>query len=745
MSNQPSSAPDPSASTPGLVPGLSPDPGWSVVRAGVDGDREGADAAALEHGDGTIWVSGSPLPADPDAGPAVRAPGVFTGTGPESRLLPLPDCGRMELDVRDGMQVERILDLGAGVMHHRVRSGGVELSAVAFCSLARPGTFVLRAAGPHEWLELEPPLSLPSSAAGAGDARPCALSPSARLSESPSARTAGAPSGAASAGRDASAGGGRWFEDEDGASCVVHARGTPGGVIAAARERRAAGTLERLAVYVADAWEMPEAADARRRLDEAEQAGFSRLLDEHREAWRRRWDACDIVIDGDPELQRATRLSLFHLIGLVSSGGEAAVGARGPTSEAYRGHVFWDADIFVLPFFAATHPLSARAMLRYRARRLAAARAHAARHGRRGARFPWESAATGEEVTPETMLDFRGEVIPVVTGRHEEHITADVAWAAAYYLDWTGDEQFARGDGLALLVETARYWQSRVERDEDGSCHIRNVIGPDEYHEHVDDSAYTNVMARWNLRAAARHLERYGAAGHEQEIRDWLKTADALVDLYDPRTGLYEQFAGYHALEPLLASDLGHRPLNGRERLGYERISQSQIIKQTDVLMLHLNVPEETASGSLRPNVEFYEPRTAHESSLSPGSSAEALALAGRSDDAVHWLRETAYIDMPDLRTVAKPGLHTAAMGNTWRALALGFMGVRPTPRALRITPRLPAEWRSLELRVIYRGARVRIVAARDGVTVESDQEVDVALGDAPSATVTPGRAKILG
>src|SRR4051812_401710 len=245
---------------------------------------------------------------------------------------------------------------------------------------------------------------------------------------------------------------------------------------------------------------------------------------------------------------------MFHLISLIDPTGEAAVGARGTTGHVYGGHVFWDADVFVLPFAAATYPQAARAMLRYRARRLSAARVYATEYGYAGARFPWESAATGEEVAPRELVDHRGKVVEVRTGALEEHVTADVAWAAHHYLAWTGDEAFARGDGMAILVESARYWQSRVERDADGTCHIRDVIGPDEYHEHVDDKAYTVVMARWKLRAGAAHVNRYGGGVDQGELRDWLATADAIVDGYDPRTGLYEQFSGFYAREPLVAA-----------------------------------------------------------------------------------------------------------------------------------------------------------------------------------------------
>ena len=258
--------------------------------------------------------------------------------------------------------------------------------------------------------------------------------------------------------------------------------------------------LERIAAYARDE------SGARAALAAAEEAGYERLLTENREAWGRRWEDADIVIEGDPELQLAIRFALFHLMAAVADEGEAPVGARGLSGSAYRGHVLWDSDVFVLPFLAATHPAAARAMLEYRVRRLDAARAAAARLGFAGARFPWESAADGFDVTPTHAQAPTGEIDLIRTGEAEEHITADVAWAASAYLDWTGDESFASGPARELLVETARYWASRV-RFAGGRGHLTGVIGPDEYHELVDDNAFTNVMARWNLRRGAEVVE----------------------------------------------------------------------------------------------------------------------------------------------------------------------------------------------------------------------------------------------
>ena len=670
-------------------PAVDEQPGWSVVVDRLDAKHERADETLLTISDGQLATNGAPSVAHGAAAPRTLASGIYDGEGSETSLLAAPDWQGLPGVMLSIAHGRRVLDLHTGVLREEL-VGDATVSSVRFEPLGSPGTGVLRAAYTAD-AEDPAPLSPPVD-------------------------------------------GGTVDEGDAGARSWMRVVGSEGGIVAAATQRSmrpADGTtrLDRIVAYVADPVEVPDPARALQHLDAVADRGFEYLLTEHRARWASRWADCDIVIEGDDALQHAVRFALFHLHGAAPDTGEAAVGARGLTGIAYRGHVFWDADVFVLPFLAATRPAAARAMLEYRVRRLPAARAAARAAGYEGARFPWESARSGRDVTPPSARDRAGRIIPIRTGTLEDHIVADVAWAAATYVDWTGDETFARGPGRELLVETARYWASRIRTERDGSAHILGVIGPDEYHEPVDDNAFTNVMARWNLRRAASAI---GPDGDSGERHRWLELADALVDGYDPDSGVYEQFAGFHQLEPLVIEDVApRRPVSADLLLGRERVQGAQVVKQADVLMAHHLVPDEMVPGSLEPNLRFYEPRTAHGSSLSPGIHAALFARARDDRHALEALRLAARIDLDDVTATTAGGLHLATLGSVWQALVLGFTGMRPgTDRVLALDPRLPAEWPGFEVRVRFQGHRVRVRKERGAAIVWSDGPVRVRAGD---------------
>ncbi|MGD9700972.1 MAG: glycosyl hydrolase family 65 protein [Acidimicrobiia bacterium] len=682
----------------GFDPDADFDPLWCVVLDGFDPDQERVREALMALADGRVGVGGATLAGHPGERRWTVAGGVYQGEGAETHLLSGPVGFHLPYRIEPGAALRRVLDLRTGVLwEHAVADAG-PVQALRFSSIARPGLSVMRARCPDSRTG---PLLRPS--------------------------TDGA---VAEEGVDGEV---AWMS-------AAGASGLTGGMVAAAHEVRTAdgqGTVaDRVVAYEGHGERLPVPDVAVCRAREAAATGFADLLAEHRQAWTSRWEDADIRIEGDDALQLATRFAMYHLMSSVPEEGEAAVGARGLTGEGYRGHVFWDADTFTLPFLAATRPAAARAMLEYRLRRLPAAQAIARANGRAGARFPWESARSGADVTPSSARDRTGRLVPIRTGLLEEHIAAQVAWAACFYTDWTGDEEFACGPGLRLLVETARYWRSRIRMGRDGTGHIYGVIGPDEYHEPVDDNAFTNVMARWNLRTAADAVEVAPTGAQDvdvAEIAGWREAADALVDGFDPHTGVYEQFAGFNRLESLLIAEVApRRPIAADLLLGARRVHGAQVLKQADVLMLHHLIPDHVAPGTLAANLRFYEPRTAHGSSLSPPIHASLFARVGDHDRALDALRIAARMDLDDLTETTASGLHLATMGGLWQAFAFGFAGLRANADRLHVDPHHPPAWSGLEVRVTYRGSHVRVRTEPSLLTIHADPPAAVSVGSAP-------------
>jgi trehalose/maltose hydrolase-like predicted phosphorylase len=501
--------------------------------------------------------------------------------------------------------------------------------------------------------------------------------------------------------------------------------------------------LVRLVACEASLWSQDPAAAAVARVDVLHDLGPQALLSSHRRLWRDRWRRADVELEGDEECQRALRFALFHLMAAAPPGEMASVSARTLSGAKYHGHVLWDADIYVLPFYAFTFPRAARTMLGYRHRTLDEARTEASRLGHQGALYAWESAATGHEVTP---LCEKG--VAMVTGQRAHHVAADVAYAVCTYHVASGDEPYLLEQGAEIVLETARFWASRVERDGAGGAHIRHVVGPDEYHEDVDDSAYTNAMARWNLEAAvsmsARLAERHPARWSQlaealgisgPETARWREIAAAMVVRHDPGRSHIEEFAGYDQLDDVDLRQLATGGGDVQAVLGRDRTAATQIVKQADVVLVLLLLPEHFGEPALGANLDHYEPRTDPAgSSLSPSMQALAALRAGRPRVARRWLDRALAVDLGDAFAGAAHGVHAAACGGLWQAVVCGAGGIRARGRTLTVQPALLPEWRRLRVPIRWRGRWLSITATPDTVRVEMLE------GEAVTAEVGGGR-----
>ncbi|MGC9520469.1 MAG: glycoside hydrolase family 65 protein [Anaerolineae bacterium] len=491
-----------------------------------------------------------------------------------------------------------------------------------------------------------------------------------------------------------------------------------------------------VAVYTSRDVKSPK-SDAVQACQRAAAVGYDGLKDAHRAAWARTWQASDVVIEGDDEAQLAIRFSLFQLlIAVPRLDDRVSIPAKTLSGYGYRGHVFWDTEIFMLPFFVYTQPELARNMLLYRYRTLPGARRKAAQQGYRGTMYAWESAATGDETTPRWVPAWdhesgEEELVRIWCGDIELHITADVAYAVDQYWQVTGDDAFMRDYGAQILLETATFWASRAEwNDRRAAYEITDVIGPDENHEHVDNNAFTNVMARHNLRLGLRVLSwlqvQHPTKASEfieqlsltpTELDQWRSVADNLWVGFDEESGLIEQFEGFYELYPLDFAAYEPRETSLQALLGVEETQRYQVLKQPDVLMLLYLLGDVYGEDVLRANWSYYTPRTdlAYGSSLGPAIQAALAARLGDLAEALKHFRMAARTDLANARGNTAEGIHGATAGGLWQTVVFGFAGVRVGDDGLTVDPRLPDGWSRLAFTLQYRGETYAFDLTPDG------------------------------
>jgi kojibiose phosphorylase len=346
-------------------------------------------------------------------------------------------------------------------------------------------------------------------------------------------------------------------------------------------------------------------------------------------------------------------------------------------------------------------------------------------------------------------------VVRILSGEQEHHISADIAYAVWRYWRATADDEFLRVAGAEILLETARFWSSRSRLGADGQYHIDRVVGPDEYHEGVDDNAYTNVMAQWNLERAAEVAalmeERWPARWHElherldlapAEVDQWLATARKMYTGFDARTGLFEQFRGYFDLEFIDVA--AHQPRSAPMDvlLGRERVQRSQVIKQADVVMLLALFWERFTPEVRAANFRYYEPRTGHGSSLSPPVHALVAARLGDVRLAQHYLREATAVDLADNMGNAAGGVHMATLGGIWQAMMFGFAGLAEQADGLMFAPRLAENWRSVRFSVCWRRRRLAVKLDTRTRSLElhmtGAEPMTAAVADGPTVNLLP-------
>lgn len=470
-----------------------------------------------------------------------------------------------------------------------------------------------------------------------------------------------------------------------------------------------------------------------------EPIGYRQLLIESQRAWAEKvWEKTPITIASETSFdQLAIRFAQYHLaIMTPAHDARMSVAAKGLSGEGYKGHVFWDTEIFILPYFIYSDPEIARSLLVYRYNTLVGAREKAKREGYEGAMYPWESAWMADgEVTPVWGAAdiITGKPTKIWSGFIEQHITADVSYAIWQYYNVTQDQGFMDLYGYEIILDTAKFWASRLEWDEASQLyHINNVIGPDEYKEHVNDNAFTNYMAHWTIGLAiaftdhlkAQNVERYLDLKDKLDLdrvyADWLFKRPLIFLPMPNAQGVIPQDSTY-----LCKQIIDLKPYKEQSHVGslfktysLSQVNDIQVSKQADVMIL-VYLLEDLFDHTVKQTCwDYYEPKTLHDSSLSLSTHCVLAADLGQVDLAYELFTRASHIDLgPHLKS-SSDGIHAASIGGLWQCVVNGFGGVRMNSGILRIEPHLPEKWSNLNFVIQWQGVKLQIDVTRTGFEV---------------------------
>lgn len=506
--------------------------------------------------------------------------------------------------------------------------------------------------------------------------------------------------------------------------------------------------------------------DGLNNLKEAEEKGYETLLEESKKVWEKIWKKQDIQIDSkEDDAQIAVRFALYHLQIMVRrEDNRVGIGAKALSGEGYKGHSFWDTETFIFPYFQMAEPETARTLLEFRYKGLYGARKKAIENGYKGAMYPWEAAWVSDgEVTPYVIgvNVHTGEPMICLTGVIEQHITSDIIFALWQYYAATDDQDFMDRYGYEMTIETARFWNSRLEWiEENNRYEIRDVIGPDEYKEHVDNNAYTNYMAHENMRLAAQVIacirdEKKDIYGKMQKLMQEEGTSleqleeelkDKMKKLYlpqpDEKTGIIPQFDGYFDLKEIDLSVYKNASVVGTVFHDYsgEDVQGMQAGKQADIVELLYQMEDITTPDNKAKNYVYYEARTLHDSSLSKAIHSITACDLGMEKEAYDMFMSAALTDLGQEMKSSDAGIHSANMGGVWQDVVMGFGGIRIRDGHLRIAPNCPKQWEKFTYPLYWKGNELHITVCKDGVEVINEGEDFEAEIMGQTVTVSKGK-----
>lgn len=455
---------------------------------------------------------------------------------------------------------------------------------------------------------------------------------------------------------------------------------------------------------------------------------YDAALTYHKAAWESLWEHAEVSIEGDETAETALNYSMYHLMCIAPRHrDDLSVAARGLSGQTYKGAVFWDTEMFMLDFYLSCLPRSARSALNYRIQTLPGALEKAKQYGFEGAFYAWESQEGGFDACSDYNVTdvFSGRPMRTYFKDKQMHISAAVVYGLVKYMVWTGEYELLKQGALEVMLQCAKFYYSLlVKRVAKDMWELTDVIGPDEYHERVDNNAYTNEMARFvfeNAVLAANRLKELDADAYhalnskldfQKDLPNYTEAVQKLKEQKpDPQTGLIEQFDGYFDLEDTTVDEVRSRLLHPKEYWGgaYGVASHTQVIKQADVMTMLYLFKDKYSIDTIAANYDYYEPRTEHGSSLSACMYALTACLIGRPDKAYPLFLKSARADLQGggkewAGLVYIGGTHPAAAGGAYMTLLNGFLGLNPTAGYLIPTPRLPSHWKRVRLQIFYRG-----------------------------------------
>jgi len=476
-------------------------------------------------------------------------------------------------------------------------------------------------------------------------------------------------------------------------------------------------------------------------LQKASKLGYNGLFAASKVKWADYWSEVNIELDSENhEDLLAVRFAQYHLLIMTPIHDcRYNIGAKGLSGEGYKGHVFWDTEIFMLPYFQYNMPQAARQLLLYRYNTLDGARNKAVKFGYKGAMYPWETAFSGEEETPEwaALNIMTGKPTRVWAGLKEHHITADIAYAVWQYYLTTNDVDFMERYGYEMIFECAWFWCSRVywnaERDR---FEIRDVIGPDEYTEHIDNNAYTNYMAHYVVSLALSIYEelqgKNKALLHELNMRldlsnryETYRLVSRKLYLPAPNAeGILPQDDTFLSKGEIDISKYRTNNLKQSILLDYSRsqVIDLQVLKQADVVMLFHTLRKLFDIDIIKKGWSYYESRTIHDSSLSCAVHGLVAAYSGNKEAAYSFFKEASMIDMGQNPISSNAGIHAASMGGIWMMVVLGFGGVYHDEGVLELNPMLPDVWSKLSFNIIWQSKKLHIEITKNETIVSADR-----------------------